>query len=101
MNSRIGKYSASIGLVPTSRLELLRLFRPLAPQASVSTNFTTWANFELSPKRSLRYGAVFPAFGGRRGVLFIGAFFVLLVVFFRCGRRGLLLRRRAVDHAAR
>src|SRR5688572_7683836 len=30
-------------LVPTSRLELLRLFRPLAPQASVSTNFTTWA----------------------------------------------------------
>src|SRR5436190_14672494 len=54
-NSRIGKYSASIGvrsfpsvalanrLVPTSRLELLRLIRPLAPQASVSTNFTTWA----------------------------------------------------------
>ena len=29
--------------MPTSRLELLRLFRPLAPQASVSTNFTTWA----------------------------------------------------------
>src|SRR6267378_3766265 len=37
-------------LVPTSRLELLRLFRPLAPQASVSTNFTTWANAKLSPK---------------------------------------------------
>src|SRR5262245_33231991 len=43
MNSRIGKYSASMVLVPTSRLELLRLFRPPAPQAGVSTNFTTWA----------------------------------------------------------
>src|SRR5690606_24527839 len=30
-------------VVPTSRLELLRLFRPLAPQASASTNFATWA----------------------------------------------------------
>src|SRR5579859_254084 len=76
MNSRIGKYSLNILLgnrlpvthlvarapdgsgfrvllVPTSRLELLRLFRPLAPQASVSTNFTTWAKnsgFELSSK---------------------------------------------------
>src|SRR3954466_6118872 len=56
MKSRIGKYSASIDLVPTSRLELLRLFRPLAPQASVSTNFTTWArNPKLSSKKSLRY----------------------------------------------
>src|SRR3954471_24350552 len=37
-------------LVPTSRLELLRLFRPPAPQAGVSTNFTTWAVEQLSLK---------------------------------------------------
>src|SRR4051812_48045518 len=58
MKRRIGKYSASmeVVLVPTSRLELLRLFRPLAPQASVSTNFTTWArNAKLSSKKSLRH----------------------------------------------
>src|SRR5258706_13189901 len=66
MNSRIGKYSASIDLVPTSRLELLRLFRPPAPQAGVSTNFTTSANLQLSPKRLLRNVLVLGAFLRRR-----------------------------------
>src|SRR6185503_11362208 len=42
-------------LVPTSRLELLRLIRPLAPQASVSTNFTTWA----SPRIIAQFGTSF------------------------------------------
>src|SRR6185312_10833926 len=103
MNSRIGKYSASITsvpssplqLVPTSRLELLRLFRPLAPQASVSTNFTTWANSQLSPKKSLRYRLL-----GRRRRAGFGALRLIVLRFgFRCF--GLRLRGgRAVDHAA-
>src|SRR5258708_34877013 len=72
MKSRSGKYSASIdSVVPTSRLELLRLFRPPAPQAGASTNFATWAavaaNYPLkNPGKSLRYLLV-RAFG--RGLL--------------------------------
>ena len=38
-------------LVPTSRLELLRRFRPPAPQAGVSTNFTTWAPLTFTKLR--------------------------------------------------
>src|SRR3954462_8867197 len=68
MNSRIGKYSASIDVVPTSRLELLRLFRPPAPQAGVSTNFTTWAKLRLSPKKLLRNVLVLRAFRRRGGL---------------------------------
>src|ERR1043165_4073627 len=100
MNSRIGKYSASIDLVPTSRLELLRLFRPLAPQASVSTNFTTWANLQLSPKKSLRYRL----FGRRRRALVDALRFLVLGFAFLRFRflrlRFRLHRRRAIDHAA-
>src|SRR5256885_16298600 len=95
MNSRTGKYSASIDLVPTSRLELLRLFRPLAPQASVSTNFTTWANPRLSLKKSLRYRLL-----GRCRRILVGAL-RLLVLGLGFRRFGFRLRsRRAVDHAA-
>src|SRR5688572_17907973 len=92
MNSRIGKYSASmcfwfpcrcsyhhLELVPTSRLELLRRFRPSAPQAGVSTYFTTWAYVScgLSLKKSLR-----DVLGLGRGRGLLGRF-----------RRGLLRRR--------
>src|ERR1044071_1234694 len=108
MNSRIGKYSASMVLVPTSRLELLRLFRPPAPQAGVSTNFTTWAitaRCKLSPKKLLRHLSLVLRRGRfrhvgrrllriRRNLRFRG----------RLGRLGrrflLLLAADHVDHAA-
>lgn len=34
--------------VPRTRLELARRYPALAPQASVSTNFTTWAGFGIA-----------------------------------------------------
>ena len=70
-------------LVPTSRLELLRLFRPLAPQASVSTNFTTWAEIvqtRLSPIpvvsfRTRRSSSHLPSHATLRGPRQFGTFF--------------------------
>src|SRR5260221_945322 len=107
MNSRIGKYSASMVLVPTSRLELLRLFRPPAPQAGVSTNFTTWARIRnYLPKSNsgtlLRDVLVFRALRGR------GFLTARVRGSARSDRRGVFLRGSrglrlldAIDHAAR
>src|ERR1700704_1893246 len=104
INSRTGKYSASIDLVPTSRLELLRLFRPPAPQAGVSTNFTTWAKLKLSPKKLLRNVLVLRALGGR-GRGFLTPRVRRCGRARRYGRRIFLVRRllalHAIDHAAR
>src|SRR4051812_12478511 len=98
MNSRIGKYSASMVLVPTSRLELLRLFRPPAPQAGVSTNFTTWAfNSELSPKKLLRH---LPLVQRRRRFRHVGSRLLGFRLFLLRLRRLRLLAADGVDHAA-
>src|SRR6185295_15102588 len=89
-------------MVPTSRLELLRRFRPPAPQAGVSTNFTTWARCDrIIAQKSLRYVFCLRTFGRRRGRLLGCLAGCFRRRFFACrrSRRGDLLFRR-IEHAA-
>src|SRR5207302_2991513 len=83
-------------LVPTSRLELLRLFRPLAPQASVSTNFTTWAHAKLSPKNHRGTSLPDGASAGSAGFCGSAAGFCASVGFAFAGTRSTTLALSAV-----